>query len=219
MLRIKICGITTVDDALLAVDAGADAIGLNFYRRSPRFVDRNTARAIAAAVAGRATVVGVFVNEPAQSIRDLAAAVPLDLVQLHGDEPPTALAELGPGRAIKAFRLGDEGLPPIRAYLTACQAAGSEPALILFDARVEGAYGGTGRTPSWETATAYRPGADGPPLILAGGLGPDNVGAAIAAVRPQAVDTASGVESSPGQKSPEKTRLFVARARAAFERL
>jgi phosphoribosylanthranilate isomerase len=216
MFRIKICGITAVEDAVLAVEAGADAIGLNFYAKSPRFIDEAMAGRIVAAVGRRAFKVGVFVNATADEMAAMAQRLGLDLVQLHGDEPPTVLARLRNTPVMKAFRIGQDGLTPVDDYLTRCRGLGVAPQAILFDARVEGSYGGSGKTTPWELAAAYRAGNRVPPLVLAGGLTADNVAEAIRAVRPQAVDTASGVERTPGRKDPARVLAFVQAAAGAF---
>jgi phosphoribosylanthranilate isomerase len=216
MFRIKICGITSVDDALLAIEAGADAIGLNFYGRSPRLVGQDIARRIVEAVGGRAAKIGVFVNASADEVGMAMRDLGLDAVQLHGDEPPAVLAALGNVPVIKAFRIGADGSGPVRDYLGQCREIGVAPKAVLFDARVEGAYGGSGRTSPWGVAADYVAAEGLPPLILAGGLTAENVSEGIRAVRPQAVDTASGVEAGPGRKDAARVRAFVAAAVAAF---
>lgn len=217
MLRIKICGITRSADALAAVASGADALGLNFYRDSPRSIEPQAARQLVHALPAEVVKVGVFVNESAAVIRRLAAEIPLDAVQLHGDEPPALVAELAGLPVIKAFRLGDEGLAPLAAFLDEAARLGRPPRMVLLDASRPGQYGGTGHTVDWALAAGYHKlGGERPPLVLAGGLVPGNVAAAIRAVRPQAVDTASGVERVPGEKDIEKLREFIAQARASL---
>lgn len=215
--RIKICGITTVDDALLVAHAGADAVGLNFYRKSARFLAPDQAEAVVRAVPAGVVKVGLFVNAAAADIRATFDHLGLDLIQLHGDEPPEFLVELGDRPVMRAFRVGPEGLRPVECYLARCHELGVAPRMALVDALVSGAYGGTGRVADWDALKPYPP--TNPPLVLAGGLTPTNVAAAIRAVRPAAVDTASGVESNPGRKDAALVGQFIAAARAAFSPL
>ena len=221
IFKIKICGLTTVDDAIAAVDAGADAIGLNFYRGSKRCVSVDVARQIVDAVSQRTKCVGVFVNASADEIHAICEQARLQVVQLHGNEPPELIKFLGSGYdIIRARRLDVRGTPAIRADLDACcEVAGFAPMAILIDAAAAGQFGGTGRTVDWQQLENYRTWVKNVPLILAGGLTPANVAEAIRIVRPQAVDTASGVESAPGKKDAAKMRDFVAAARAAFAAL
>jgi len=216
MFRIKICGITTVDDGLAAALAGADALGLNFYAKSPRHVEPDEARRIVEALPPGVVKVGLFVNASEPEVCRTFDELGLDLVQLHGDEPPEFLARLGGRPVMRAFRVGDEGLGPVAEYLDQCRRLDSLPRLTLVDARVEGAYGGTGRVADWTLVGRYPMHDWHPPLVLAGGLGPENVGEAIRAVRPAAVDTASGVESSPRRKDRARVTQFVEAAREAF---
>lgn len=216
MFRIKICGITRPADATLAADAGADAIGLNFYPQSPRFVSQERAQEIVAAVGNRLHKVGVFVNSTVEDVISAFERLGLDLVQLHGDEPPEFLQRLGGIPVIRAFRCGPGALAPIGAYLEACRVFGSPPQLVLIDAFQPGSYGGTGNTAPWDAAARFRDLRFPYPLVLAGGLTPDNVAQAIAQVRPVAVDTASGVEQSPGIKDAARLRDFIRRAADAF---
>jgi len=217
MFRVKICGITNLDDARIAAAAGADAIGLNFYSQSPRFCPLERAQQIAGAVPKTICRVGVFVNATAEEIRRTVNTVGLDLVQLHGDEPPELLRELRGLPVLRAFRVEGD-LSAIPAYLHTCHRLMCLPRMLMLDARRSGQYGGTGATLDWQALAAQRPQLCGMPLVLAGGLKPDNVAAAIAAVRPWAVDTASGVEASPGKKSQPLVCEFVAAAKAALAR-
>ncbi len=217
MFRIKICGITRVDDALMVAEAGADAIGLNFYPASRRCVSLETAEAIIAAVPNRVKKVGLFVNWPAAQVIAAFERLGLDLIQLHGDEPPEYLGQLAGRPTMRAFRLGSEGLAPIAEYLDRCRALQCVPALCLIDSFVSGHYGGTGRVADWSKLEPYPIEDWHPPLVLAGGLTPDNVAQAIEQVRPHAVDTSSGVESSPGRKDADLVRRFVREAEAALE--
>ena len=216
MFRIKICGVTSVDDALAVAAAGADAVGLNFYPGSPRCVERDTARRIAGVLPDGVVKVGLFVNAAAEDVCKTFDRLGLDLVQLHGDEPPEFLAQLGGRPVIRAFRLGPAGLEPVGEYLRQCRQLGCPPRLSLIDSRTGGAYGGSGQVADWTVAGRYAADRDAPPLVLAGGLTAENVGRAVRAVRPAAVDTASGVESSPGHKDPAAVEALVAAARAAF---
>ncbi len=215
MFRIKICGVTTSDDALAAIDAGADAIGLNFYPRSPRALTAEQAASISATIGGRAIKVGVFVNRPAHEIVKIAAECGLDMVQLHGDEPPAVVSVLAPLGVLRAFR-DSHDLAAARAYLDDCAARRALPRMVLFDGAAPGQFGGTGHTADWAALAGGAAAMYGLPWVLAGGLHPGNVGAAMAATRPSAVDVASGVESRPGVKCREKMAEFVRAARAAF---
>jgi phosphoribosylanthranilate isomerase len=207
-VRIKICGVTTVEDALQAARAGADAVGLNFSPRSRRRVDVETARAIALALPPLVAPVGVFVNQPRAEVLAIAARARLAAVQLHGDEAPDE-CEGYPLPVWKALRLAS---PLPLAWLDEWRAAQG----FVVDAPVTGAgeYGGSGQRCDWEAA---REAAARAPVLLAGGLTPENVAEAIRAVRPWGVDVASGVERSPGVKDPEKVAAFVRRARQAAE--
>ncbi len=215
MFRIKICGVTRPEDAAHAVACGAEAIGINFFPGSPRFVPEDLAREIVGAVADRAEVVGVFVNEAPGTIVALCGRLGIRRVQLHGDEPPgarlphPALADEGGPRG------SHPGSPALLAY--PCEA-------FLFDAGGKGVYGGTGRELAWgELAERFpgivgarSPGGPRKPWLLAGGLTPSNVERAIIEARPFGVDVASGVESSPGRKDPGKVKTFIERAKAGF---
>jgi phosphoribosylanthranilate isomerase len=216
MFQIKICGITNVADAEAAVEAGADAIGLNFYSASSRFVDRVVARSIVAAVGNRVCKVGVFVNAPVEEVMTSCDDLRLDLVQLHGDERPDVLRRLAPRPVMKAFRIGADGLAPVRHWFEVCQRMSLFPQRVLLDAFRPGQYGGTGQTTDWPMAAAYAQTPGLPPLVLAGGLTPANVAEAIRVVQPAAVDTAGGVESAPGRKDTTKMRDFIVAARAAW---
>jgi phosphoribosylanthranilate isomerase len=215
MFRIKICGITSVADALDAAAAGADAIGLNFYRQSPRCCPMEHASKIAVAMPQHVCRVGVFVNATAGEIRGIVGSVGLDLVQLHGDEPPEAIAELGGLNVMKAFRVLDD-LSEVVEYLARCRALSAMPRMVLLDGLQPGQYGGTGKPIKAEILRNCGALVGGLPFVLAGGMKPSNVAAAIAAVRPSAVDVASGVETRPGKKSNPLVREFVAAAKVAF---
>lgn len=216
MFQVKICGITSVADARLAQQAGADAIGLNFYRESPRFVAAPAAARIAAAVGDQLTVVGVFVNCGAAQIARMAEQVPLDAIQLHGDEPPELLCALAPRPVIRAFRLRDDDVPAVLEYLEISRGLEKPPSAILIDAFEKGSFGGTGKTANWEKSRTLAKLAAPCPLLLAGGLTPENVQDAIRAVGCHGVDVASGVESQPGRKDEVKTKQFVSAAWSAL---
>lgn len=218
MFRIKICGITTPEDGAMIARAGADAVGLNFYPKSARSITRGRATEIIDALPGEVLKVGLFVNSAVDEVVRTFDGLGLDLIQLHGDEPPEFLAALESRPVMRAFRLGPSGLTPVKQYLADCRDLGCLPKFVLIDAHQKGSYGGTGRTADWSAANTY-PSSDPanyPPLVLAGGLTPDNVGDAIRAVHPMAVDTASGVETSPGVKAPELVSQFVRTAAEAF---
>jgi len=201
----KICGVTTVSDALLVKASGADAIGLNFAPASPRCIDRALLKEIASAVGGDIELVGVFVNLPQAEILDLVGAG-LTSVQLHGNETPEELRALQARGidAYKALRIGEA------ADVSEAESYSGER--ILVDAKVKGAMGGTGHSFDWSLIEELNRNRR---MILAGGLRADNVADAVARVRPYGVDTASGVERSPGVKDDEKVRAFVKAAREA----
>ncbi len=217
--RIKICGITRPDDALWAAGAGADAVGLNFYARSPRCLSQEQAEQIVEVLPPRIVKVGLFVNAPVEHVAQTVDRLGLDLVQLHGDEPPDLLARLGDRPVMRALRIGPEGLRPVAAYLDECRRLGCLPRLVLLDAYLPGAYGGTGAKADWTAAAQYARLDGAPPLILAGGLAPGNVAQAVRAVRPAGVDTASGVELAPGRKDPGLVAAFVRAAAEAIQSL
>jgi phosphoribosylanthranilate isomerase len=203
MVRVKICGITSLQDAELACKLGAHAIGLNFYPKSPRAVSPFTAEEIIRQLPPLVTTVGVFVNWAPQPVLALAKALRLAAVQLHGDESPEVVAEIaGKIPVIKAFRVGQGSpkggpKPNFARYKNA--------SAFLLDADSKGQFGGTGHTADWQVAkTAARTHH----IFLAGGLTPENVAEAIRVVKPYAVDVASGVESRPGKKDPGKLRAF-----------
>jgi len=185
--RIKICGITRVEDALVAARSGADAIGLVFYERSPRHVSLARATQLAAALPPFIAVVGLFVNADAAFVREVLDSVPLDVLQFHGDESPEFCGQFGKPY-LKAIRV-KEGVDLLQCASDFCDAQG-----LLLDAHVEGIPGGTGATFDWTLIPEKLP----LPVILSGGLDVENVAAAIKQVRPYAVDVSSGVEASKG---------------------
>jgi len=225
MVEVKICGLTTVDDAVRCIEAGADAIGLNFWPGSPRCVDVATARAIVEGARDRAVMVGVFVDFNLEQVREILRETGIQWAQLHGDEPPELLAELLPN-AYKAIAVKDG---------SAIELARSYPGEhLLLDASVRGMPGGTGRTFDWDIAAAVAKerkltlaGGLNPDCLLytspsprdveeprmAGGLNPDNVAKAIQAVNPFRVDVASGVEIAPGRKDHAQVQAFITAAK------
>jgi phosphoribosylanthranilate isomerase len=220
MFRIKICGITNIADARAAADAGADAIGLNFFSKSRRFVDVESARNIAAAVPPGVTKVGVFVNADIGGIAQAVERVGLDAIQLHGDEPALTIAQLPRHvQIIRAYRCGRGGLSPLASHLQQCAELGRMPDGVLIDADAGADFGGSGELADWALIDRNRDALAGLPLVLAGGLTPENVATAIAAVRPNAVDVASGVEREPGRKDQARIAKFIAAARDAFKRI
>lgn len=204
VVRSKICGITRIEDALSAAEAGADAIGLVFYAKSPRAVSVQQARAIIAALPPFVTTVGLFVDASRQELDEILAAVPLDLLQFHGDESP-AFCEALQRPYIKALRVkpGDDLAARVAAY---GQASG-----VLLDTYVPGIPGGTGEAFDWSLV----PQGLNKPIILAGGLVAENVAAAIRQVRPYAVDVSGGVEAGKGIKDAEKIRAFMRAVKTA----
>jgi len=201
MTKVKICGITSLEDALMAAEAGADALGFVFFEKSPRHTLPEQAAGIIASLPPFVQVVGLFVNAPLEFVNATADRCRLDLVQLHGDESP-AYCDAVRRRVLKVFRVrGVESLVPMADY----NVAG-----FLLDAYSPRAYGGTGATFDWDCAVLAKGRG---PIILAGGLDPDNVASAVATVAPYGVDVSSGVECSPGRKDPEKVRRFIEQAK------
>jgi phosphoribosylanthranilate isomerase len=203
-IRVKICGMTRLEDALDAVAAGADAVGFNFWPGSKRHIDVARAKAIAAALPPGVLRVGVFVRAGPEDVRAAVAEVGLGAVQLHGDEDPVDHA--GAGVPLWQVLRIESSLPA---------SVSPRAAELLLDAKVDG-FGGSGRSFDWSVARSAR--RFGLPFWLAGGLTPSNVGEAIRRAEPTGVDVASGVESRPGVKDPALVRAFVAAVRAAEER-
>ncbi|MDQ7051854.1 MAG: phosphoribosylanthranilate isomerase [candidate division KSB1 bacterium] len=195
MVRVKICGITRLEDARRAVDLGADAVGFIFYRKSPRFVEPGHAAEISAQLPPGVCRVGVFVDTPPEAIRRIAREVPLHAIQFHGPYLPEAAGALSDFKRIGVVRVRNDILPeqwqPYRRHIDA----------MLLDTYRRDAYGGTGQPFAWQHAKQL---PEDLRLILAGGLGPDNILQAINDVRPYAVDVNSGVESAPGVKDANK---------------
>jgi phosphoribosylanthranilate isomerase len=207
MVRVKICGITTLDDALVAAAAGADALGFNFWPGSARYIEPKRAAEIIAHLPPLVTPVGVFVNAAPEEVLRTARRAGLAAVQLHGDESPAEVRELAAAGVtpLKAVRVGARFRPQELKRYDAARA-------ILLDAEVEGARGGTGRSFDWKRARAARRFGR---IILAGGLNAENVADAVAAARPFGVDVCTGVEKSPGVKDHDRLREFIRRAKRA----
>lgn len=204
-MKVKVCGITSFADAALALDHGADALGFNFYRPSPRYIDPASARSIVLRLPPFAVIVGVFVNvaSPAQIVQ-AARHAGIQVLQLHGDESPAYCNSLSEWPVIKAVRIGNSPITedlaafPVRAF--------------LLDSKQDHLFGGTGNTFDWTLAAEIKKIR---PIILAGGLKPENVAEAIRAVQPYAVDVCSGVESSPGCKDARRLVEFMDEVRNA----
>jgi len=249
-VRIKICGITNPTDAELAASLGTDWLGLNFYAKSPRYIDEATAKSIMQAIPTSVEPVALFVNEPIAHMQRVAEALSIRTVQVHGFPPsppvlrgrgaagegeeqdaaqtrraqpsaakpphpdPLPLSTGGEGemRWLRAFSVRDAS--DLRNIETTLATMSTPPTAILIDAHVPGWFGGTGQVAPWHLLTDFNPGV---PIILAGGLTPDNVADAIRIVRPYAVDVASGVESIPGKKDAEKMRRFIDAVRLASD--
>ncbi|HBF12012.1 MAG TPA: phosphoribosylanthranilate isomerase [Deltaproteobacteria bacterium] len=199
---VKICGLTNLDDAMDALDCGADLLGFNFYPDSPRYIDPELAFDIFEEIPGNVEKVGIFVNRDLKEVLDIAVEFNLDFLQFHGDETPEYCNQVG-RPWFKAFRLkAEQDLIEIPKY---------ESRWLLVDAHVEKAFGGTGVISDWHLAREAKKFGQ---LFLSGGLKPDNIEMALDAVKPYAVDVASGVEESPGIKDKQKMEEFVARVRA-----
>jgi phosphoribosylanthranilate isomerase len=201
-VRVKICGITNLADAQVAVEAGADALGFNFYEKSPRFIPTAAAAEISRALPPFTLRTGVFVNPSEELVRRAIGECGLNLLQFHGDEPPDFCTQFGL-MSIKAFRIRDAAsLKELTKYRTDAW---------LLDAYASDTFGGTGEKFNWNLAIeAQRPGK---PVFLAGGLTLENVAEAVQQVQPFGVDVSSGVESSPGRKDPVKMRAFIKSAK------
>lgn len=201
MTIIKICGIKTLKDALAAIDAGADYLGFNFYPKSVRFIAKETCAEITSVLKKEhpdIKLVSVFVNSSVDEVKSILETCLLDMAQLHGDETPEMFAQLAP-HVFKAFR----GVTDVEADKR--MIADGEPAFLV-DAAVKGVYGGSGVMADWSAAAEL---AKRYPLLLAGGLTPENVADAVRQVKPWGVDVASGVESAAGEKDPSKMKAFV----------
>ncbi len=205
--RVKICGITRVEDAQLVVDAGADAIGLVFYKKSPRFVSHKQAAEISQHIPAFVSRVALFKDADEQTVRSVLADVEIDLVQFHGKET-VGFCEQFKLPYIKA--LGMKGIEQEKDFLLSKVTQYQSAKALLLDGHAPGEAGGTGESFDWASLTSVNK-----PVVLAGGLTPDNVKQAIALVKPFAVDVSSGVESSPGIKDKEKIIAFLQQVRAS----
>jgi len=204
MVQVKICGITNLDDALASVDAGAHALGFNFYQLSPRYIEPLAAREIIQQLPASVLCVGIFVNVPdPEQVRRMVQEAGVMAVQLHGDESPAYCRELKDLFVIKALRVGADFDPQ--------QAARYETEAVLLDGFSPVAFGGAGQGFDWSIAVRTRPLV--PRLFLAGGLNEMNVAAAIEAVEPYAVDACSALENAPGRKDMDRVRAFIAAVR------
>lgn len=201
-VKVKICGITSATDGLLAIEAGADALGFNFYDASPRYVTPGAAALIIRQLPPFVIKVGVFVDAPPDLVLEAISHCGLNVLQFHGNETPDYCGQFGL-MTMKAFRIRDaSSLEALEQYATDAW---------LLDAYAAGSPGGTGERFNWDLAVQAQ--RFGRPIFLAGGLTPENVAEAIQQVRPYAVDVASGVEASPGRKDPAKVRAFIQAAR------
>ncbi len=208
MTIIKICGIKTLKDALAAIEAGADYLGFNFYPKSVRFIEKETCAEIISVLKRehpQIKLVGVFVNSPVDEVKNILETCHLDLAQLHGDETPEMLESFS-GKAFKAVRLSASTSVDLSVYPFLKSVPESALPALLIDAAVKGVYGGSGVTADWSAAAEL---AKKYPLLLAGGLTPENVADAVRQVKPWGVDVASGVESAPSEKDAAKMSAFV----------
>jgi phosphoribosylanthranilate isomerase len=211
-VRIKVCGLTRPADLAEAVQLGVDAVGFNFHPPSPRYLVPERAQQLLRELPPFIESVGVFANRPVSEVSDsLAQLGRIRTIQMHGG--PHEIVDAFPYHFIPAFQVRDEAdRDAIASYLDACRTAGKLPSAILVDGYAPGLSGGTGQRAPWHLLVDFQPGV---PLILAGGLTPENVAEAVRTVRPWGVDVASGVESSPGRKDKERMRRFIAAAREA----
>jgi phosphoribosylanthranilate isomerase len=207
-VKLKVCGVTSLEDARASVDCGAEYLGFNFYPKSPRYISPAAARAVIERLPDDVVSVGVFVNEPRpEDVDEILRVSGARMAQLHGDESPDYCASLGAERVIKALRVGDD--------FDARRVLDYPASAILLDAFDAKLYGGTGKTANWVVA---REAARLTRIFLAGGLSPENIAEAIRAVEPFGVDVNSGVESAPGRKSPDKLETLWRRIVSGIER-
>ena len=201
MVKIKICGITNFKDAKKASDLGAYMLGFNFYKKSPRYITPNKAKSIIDKLPKSVKKVGIFVNEPTEKIINTAKLCHLGYIQLHGDESPEFCKSLKKYRIIKALRIKNSNdIKKIKLFKGLVWA-------ILLDTYQKKSYGGTGKTFNWKLAKEAKKYKI--PIILAGGIGPDNIQEAIKTVNPYAVDVCTSIEKSPGNKDTNKLNLFI----------
>ncbi|MEW6734331.1 MAG: phosphoribosylanthranilate isomerase [Acidobacteriota bacterium] len=210
MIKVKICGITSYEDAVTAIDQGVDAIGFNFYHKSPRYIAPANAREIADKLPPFLSLVGIFVNElNLDVVRSVAEMAKLTAIQLHGNESPEYCAQFQAWRLIKALRVGDNfDILHVKDFPVSA---------ILLDHYSADAYGGTGQLFDWRVAVAAKQYV--PNIILAGGLRPENVVSAIRTVKPYGVDVCSGVESSPGRKDRVRLQDFMTEVRRGWQEM
>jgi phosphoribosylanthranilate isomerase len=203
-VKIKICGITNLDDAMAAVDFGADALGFVFFRGSPRFISYKDAAAVIKSLPSFITTIGVFVDEKPKEIEKITDSAGIDVIQLHGNEPPE-MCDLS-RRVIKAIRVKSlESLDPLIYYRDMVS-------VFLLDTFTPDVFGGTGQIFNWDIAVEAKQFGR---IILSGGLTPDNISNAVTRVKPYGVDVSSGVESEKGKKDHKKMKLFIERAKGA----
>jgi len=212
---IKICGITSPEAVDEVAALRPDAVGFNFYSTSKRRIDPAAAAIAVRRLPTGIEPVGVFVNHSLDEIRDICTTTGIRTVQLHGDESSEFAVALSGLDVIRVYRIGGEDLSGVAADIDQCRRLGVKLKACLVEPKVTGHYGGSGAVAPWDEIAAGWNRTDWPPLLLAGGLTPDNVGAAVTRVRPWGVDVASGVESSPGVKDPALVARFIQYARSA----
>lgn len=216
-LWVKICGLRDAESAEVAVSAGANALGFNFYAKSPRSVTAETAAEIIDSLPGHVMPIGLFVNHSPVEIEEIMETTGLSTLQLHGDESPEFLAELSEDhpnwKIIWARRVKEDEISDVEDELRECESLGVKLFACLLDPKIDGAYGGTGETLSWNMVARHFDQSVNPPLILAGGLTPDNVADAVRSVQPWGVDVASGVEIERAVKDAELIQEFLTNAR------
>ncbi|MDB4786502.1 MAG: phosphoribosylanthranilate isomerase [Planctomycetaceae bacterium] len=220
-LWVKICGIRDVETAEIAVDAGANALGLNFYAPSPRSITAERAAEIVESLPLQVTPIGLFVNHTVTQIEQIMETAGLETLQLHGDETPDFLADITENHPlwniIWARRVNENDIADVDDDLRECDSLGVKLFACLLDPKVDGAYGGTGETLSWKLVARHYDQTTNPPLILAGGITPDNVAEAVSSVHPWGIDVASGVETEKGVKNADLIHEFIDIARSEIQ--